>query len=159
MRSLLSDCRTVSRYKRKCNFIDAYKKSTAFPEPVLTKLMNSHQHYAQITYTELRRNGTINAYRAERHSLTSPSDVWLSQHRFFTKLAHHSTNVLWTSRVTNFFQVGRKIQKIWAQLQWSTAYCEPIFMKITTAFNGIVWRSPTLHRISSKSAETNERCR
>jgi len=30
--------------------------------------MNSHQHYVKITYTELRRNQTINAYSAERHS-------------------------------------------------------------------------------------------
>jgi len=52
---------------------------------------------------ELRRNRTINAYSAQRHSFTSPSDVWLSQHRLFTKHAHHSTDVLWTSRILIFF--------------------------------------------------------
>jgi len=60
----------------------------------------------------------------------------------------------------NFFSKSdEKYRKYEHNFSEVKAYCEHIFMKIATAFNGIVCRSPTPHRISSKSAKTNERYR
>jgi len=56
-RSLLSKYQTDSGYIRKCNFIHASDRSTPFPEPIFTKLKNTHQHDVQTWHTELHQNG------------------------------------------------------------------------------------------------------
>lgn len=121
--------------------------------------MNSNQHYVQITYTELRRNRTMKVYSAETFiyiPMWSTAVTTPIFHETHPSLDKCFVDIYWNEF---FFQVGRKVQIIWAQLRWSTACCEPIFMKLRIAFNGIAWRSPTLHRISSKTTTTNERYR
>ena len=49
-----------SRFTRK--YISyPYKRSTAFPAVISTRLAYAQQHYVQVSYTELHSNRTMNA--------------------------------------------------------------------------------------------------
>ena len=44
---------------RKCNYICAYKESTAFATPTFVKLPNAQQHFVQISCTEFHPDRAV----------------------------------------------------------------------------------------------------
>jgi hypothetical protein len=66
-RFLLSKHKMALQYTRECNFIYAWKKSTAFPAPILTKLTNAQRRYMQISYSEFHLSRTINVESVDKN--------------------------------------------------------------------------------------------
>jgi hypothetical protein len=104
--------------------------STTFPALIFTKLINSRQHYVQISYTEFHKNRTINGKGMDRNSFTLPSKVWRSLYRFWRNFTHV---------VTDLIHVGWKILKIRGKSLNTTPLTKvcpfnvTIFTKLTTA--------------------------
>jgi hypothetical protein len=56
--------------------------------PIATKLTISHQHYVQISFTELQHNLTINVENTDINLFMLRSKVWLSLRRFHQTVIH-----------------------------------------------------------------------
>lgn len=67
---------------RVTNFIYSHKKNTASLLLNFTKLINSHQHYVQISYTELNRNRSVDVESKDRKALITVGKEWVSLLRF-----------------------------------------------------------------------------
>jgi len=49
---------------------------------IYTKLINAHQHYVQISYTEFNTNRSIDVESKDRKALITVGKEWVSLRRF-----------------------------------------------------------------------------
>ena len=71
--------------------IIAHKKSTVFPAPILSKLVNTQQHYVRISCGRFRPNRTAIVGHMDINSFAPLSMAWLSVPLCFTNSQPHST--------------------------------------------------------------------
>ena len=70
--AVLSERHTVSRHKRKCNYLHARKGNTVFSAIVSTCLTDTTQLYVQISHNLSHLSRTINEESMGRNLLTLP---------------------------------------------------------------------------------------
>ena len=56
----------------KCIFIYGHEKSTVFPAPIITKLINVQQHYVQMVYTEFQHDRAVNVGSMDENLFYGP---------------------------------------------------------------------------------------
>jgi hypothetical protein len=120
-RSLLSECHTVSRYTRKCNFAYFRKKRTAFAEPVLR---NSQMLAVVVDRYLFILNCTQFVDTTARTSSASLSKVWLTVGRF-SRNSRFLFGIIFSTKALKYNQVGRKMyekEKIVFKPLWKISF-------------------------------------